>query len=367
MTPEVAVQPVEPDSKPPLTISSVGVPALALTVRLIVVECVRLPDVPVIVTVNVPVVAAPLAVSVSVLAPVVLLGLNDAVTPLGRPDAERLTLPVKPFDGVSVIVVVALVPCSTVTLPGEAERAKSAGVLGLTVRLNVLECTKVPDVPVTVTVVVPVFAAAEAVNVNVEFALPFAAGVTVDGENAAVTPLDKPDTVRFTAVLKPTRLVIVTVSELLVPCVRVSEVGAAAVEKSGVAATFTVRLRVVVCVRLPEVPVIVTVDVPVVAVLLALSVKVLAPVVLLGLNDAVTPLGKPDVLNATLPVKPFDGAIVIVSVTVVPRVTLVAVGEADNAKSGVAAVPHTSVIGVAVAALPSAASPYMFSRVRSTL
>ncbi len=38
----------------------------------------------------------------------------------------------------------------------------------------------------------------------------------------------------------------------------------------------------------------VTVDVPVIAVLLAASVSVLLPVVLVGLNVAVTPLGTPE-------------------------------------------------------------------------
>jgi len=79
------------------------------------------PDVPVIVTVAVPVVAVPLAVSVSVLVPVVLVGLKDAVTPAGNPDADKLTLPVKPLVGLTVIVLVPLPPCATVTLVGEAE------------------------------------------------------------------------------------------------------------------------------------------------------------------------------------------------------------------------------------------------------
>src|SRR5207245_4531026 len=65
------------------------------TVRLIEVALVKLPEVPVMVTVTVPVVAVLLAVSVNVLVLVVLLGLNDAVTPLGSPDADKLTVPLK--------------------------------------------------------------------------------------------------------------------------------------------------------------------------------------------------------------------------------------------------------------------------------
>src|SRR5882762_1266834 len=66
------------------------------TARVIVVVFVRVPDVPVMVTVTVPVVAAVPAVSVNVLVVVAGLGLNDAVTPLGRPEADKLTLPLKP-------------------------------------------------------------------------------------------------------------------------------------------------------------------------------------------------------------------------------------------------------------------------------
>ena len=58
---------------------------------------VKLPEVPVMVTVNVPVDAVPPAVRVSMLVLAVLLGLNDAVTPVGRPEADKLTLALKPF------------------------------------------------------------------------------------------------------------------------------------------------------------------------------------------------------------------------------------------------------------------------------
>jgi hypothetical protein len=91
-------------------------------VRVIVVAFVKPPDVPVIVTETVPGVAELPTASVSVLVVVVALGLNDAVTPLGKPGADKLTLPVKPFFGLTVIVLVPLAPCLTVKLLGDAER-----------------------------------------------------------------------------------------------------------------------------------------------------------------------------------------------------------------------------------------------------
>ena len=71
----------------------------ALTVRLMFVDEVRLPEVPVMVTRAFPEVAVLLVTSVSVLFPVDGLGEKDAVTPLGSPDAAKFTLPVKPHCG----------------------------------------------------------------------------------------------------------------------------------------------------------------------------------------------------------------------------------------------------------------------------
>ena len=51
------------------------------------------------VTVLVPLVAVLLAVNVSVLVPVAGFGLNDAVTPLPSPEADKVTLPLKPLVG----------------------------------------------------------------------------------------------------------------------------------------------------------------------------------------------------------------------------------------------------------------------------
>ena len=91
--------------------------------------CVKLPEVPVMVTVTVPVVAVLLAVSVKVLVLVALLGLKDALTPLGRPEADRLTLPLKPFCGVMLRVLVPLAPCVMVKLVGDVDNTKLGVVM----------------------------------------------------------------------------------------------------------------------------------------------------------------------------------------------------------------------------------------------
>ena len=59
---------------------------------------------------DIPVVAVLLAVTVKVLVAVVGFVLNDAVTPFGRPDAAKVTLPVKPFWRATVIVLEPLDP-----------------------------------------------------------------------------------------------------------------------------------------------------------------------------------------------------------------------------------------------------------------
>jgi hypothetical protein len=64
----------------------------------------------VIVIVDVPVAAVALAVSVNELVVVAEAGLKEAVTPLGRPDADKLTLPPKPFWGATVMVLKPLDP-----------------------------------------------------------------------------------------------------------------------------------------------------------------------------------------------------------------------------------------------------------------
>ena len=186
---------------------------------------------------------------------------------------------------------------------------------------------KLPDVPVTVTVTVPVVAVLLAVSVSVLLLAVPLLGVLV-GLNEAVTPLGRPEADKLTLLLKPFCGLTVMLLVLVVPCDIVMLLGDAEREKFGGA--FTVRETVVLLVKLPDVPVTVTVTVPVVAVLLAVSVKVLVLAVLVGLNEAVTPLGRPEADKLTLLLKPFSGVTVIVLAPVAPWTTLRLLGEAAS-------------------------------------
>jgi hypothetical protein len=95
-------------------------------VRPIVVALFSVPEAPVTVTVVVPLTAVLAAASVRVLEPLVLEGLKDAVTPFGRPVADRLTLALKPFAGVTVIVLTALLPAETESVAADEESVKLA-------------------------------------------------------------------------------------------------------------------------------------------------------------------------------------------------------------------------------------------------
>ena len=108
--------------------------AAEFTVSVTVVVCDKVPLVPVMVTVAVPVAALVLAVKVRTLVEVVGLVPKLAVTPEGKPEADRLTLPVNPPDGVTEIVVFPVFPWTTVTLEGEAESEKLGLVTEFTVR-----------------------------------------------------------------------------------------------------------------------------------------------------------------------------------------------------------------------------------------
>ena len=82
--------------------------AVELTVRASVVVAVRPSEAPVIFIVDDPSAAVELTVNVSVLLLKAGFGLNAAVTPLGKPDAESVT---RFFSGAMMIVLAPSSPC----------------------------------------------------------------------------------------------------------------------------------------------------------------------------------------------------------------------------------------------------------------
>jgi hypothetical protein len=299
-----------------------------------VVDAVKVPDVPVMVTVAVPTVAVALAVKVSALVAVVGLVPYATVTPLGRPVAARVTLPVNPPASVTVMVSVAVLPSVTAKVEAEGASLKLGTTAVTTVSAIVVVAVSVPEVPVIVTVELPAVAVLLAARVSTLVAV---VGLVA---NAAVTPLGNPDAVRVTLPVNPPTSVTVIVSVALLLCVT-DKVDAerASVKLAGVLAT-TVSAMVAVSIMEPEVPVMVTVDVPTVAVLLAVSVSTLVPVAGLVPNAAVTPVGNPDAARVTLPEKGLTSFIVRVSVALLPWVTESEEADGVSVKLPVVALPQ---------------------------
>jgi len=214
-----------------------------------------------------------------------------------------VTGPVNPLRRFTLRVAVPLPPRATDKVGGVSDREKSGVGGAATVRFKVVACDSPEDEPVIVTATgPPIAAAAEAVKVRVVL-FPLV-GV---GLNTAVTPAGKPLALNATLPANPPTGVTVIVLVAVPPCRTETLAGLAESEKSGWLITVTMSVRVVLCVRVPLTPVTVIVNAPLVAVADAVNVKVLVPVVEAGLNTAVTPVGKPLALSATLPVNPPVG------------------------------------------------------------
>jgi hypothetical protein len=282
------------------------------------------PPVPVTVTVAGPIVAVLDAFRVSaLLVPVAEAGLKLAVTPFGNPPALNSTLPVKPPVRV---IVIALVPPSPRLIARLAGLAESVNPGGGTVRLIVVVRVRLPLTPVTVTVAEPKVAVLEAVRVNV-----LLVPVVEVWLKLAVTPPGNPLALKATLLVKLARWIVIVLAPF-VPRFTVRLPGLAESVKSGVVGAVTVRTNVVERVSPPPAPLMVTLFVPVAAVLDAARVNALPPpVVEGGLNVAVTPLGNPVALKATLSVKPPVRVMVIALFAVKPRVKLTFVGVAESA------------------------------------
>jgi hypothetical protein len=152
------------------------------------VVAVSFPEEPVMVRGYWPRAAVLLAVNVSTLAEGVEFGLNDAVTPLGSPETERLTLPANPYCGYALMVVELELPGANATPPGFESVKPGAKIPSATKPVAVW----VPETPVTVRVYCPKGAVGATVRVSAELDnVGFVA-------NDAVTPVGSPDTDRFT-------------------------------------------------------------------------------------------------------------------------------------------------------------------------
>jgi hypothetical protein len=64
--------------------------------------------------------------------------LRDAVTPVGRPEAVSATVPLNPFCGAMVMVLVPLDPSAMDKLGGDAERLKSGVAAAVTLSETVV-------------------------------------------------------------------------------------------------------------------------------------------------------------------------------------------------------------------------------------
>jgi len=87
----------------PVRVGAAGTPP---TMRVTVVECDKVPLVPVMVSVDVPpgVEAEVVTVSVEEFVPLTEAGVKKPLAPLGKPLTPRVTVPLKPFDPVTLTV-----------------------------------------------------------------------------------------------------------------------------------------------------------------------------------------------------------------------------------------------------------------------
>jgi hypothetical protein len=151
------------------------------------------PEVPVTVSVEVPTAAVLLAASVNALYPVVGLGAHEPVTPAGKPDTARFTVPVKPFSGFTLIFAMPLLPCPILP-PAFAFRVN---VGTTTVSVMVVVDTSDPQVPVIVNVAGPTATLLPAASASVLYP---SVGF---GLHEADTPLGSPVTPNATLPMNP--------------------------------------------------------------------------------------------------------------------------------------------------------------------
>ena len=286
--------------------------AAAVTASASVAECDKEPDVPLTVTVALPVAAdAPAVNVIDCGVPGVRVNVDGlTVTPVGSPATETPIVPENPLRAAAETEAdCPVAPACTLKLVGLRVREKSGkgAVAAVTVSIKVAVCDSVPEVPVTVTVVVPAAAAPDADSV-MDSGVP---GCTESVAGATVTPAGSPVRATDTALLKPFDAVAETEIDCPAPpACTLKLLGLRVREKSGegAVAAVTVSVKVVVCDSIPEVPVTVTDEVPAAAAPDADSVMDSG---VPGCTEsvagaAVTPAGSPVRARDTAPLKTFD-------------------------------------------------------------
>ncbi len=272
------------------------------------------------VTVVEPVAAVAVAEKETVIVQVGLHGLfvKATVTPVGRPEAEKVTGVIAPWTRVAVIDEIGLVPpWATVRLPGEGEERLKSKPGAETVSDSVVEWLAPPPLALIVTVLVPIvaLAVAEKVTVTVQVGLH---GLLV---NVAVTPVGRPDTENVTGVVVPlTKVAVIDEAGLVEPWTTRRPPGDGAPRLKSNLGAATVNDMLVEWLAPPPEAAILTAVVPKVAVAIAKKDTVTVQVGLQGLlvNVAVTPLGNPEAENVTTVVVPLTRVAVIEEERLVP-------------------------------------------------
>ena len=178
----------------------------------------KVPFVPVIVTVNVPAGALRLVLIVIMELPpeeVAVTGFGEKLTDVlgGFPLALSETLVLAPVL-LAVTVSDPKLPRVIVMLGTEGDRLKF-GVGAVTVTLTVVECGPAPlEIPVMVSVYVPGATDVVAVTLRVVVAVPFAAGVSEPESSEQVAFVGHPPIDRPTALLNP----LMEVTEMVESC-----------------------------------------------------------------------------------------------------------------------------------------------------
>jgi hypothetical protein len=220
---------------------------------------------------------------------------------------------------------------------GDKESVKSGAGGGADdeiVTATVAACVRDPETPESVTVALPATAADDAASI-IDCAVP---GVRVRVAGVAVTPEGSPARVTVTGLEKPlTALAVTLTGHPAAPGTSVSELGDTVSVKSGGGVTEMVAATVAVWVSAPEAPDKVIVAPPAAADEAATMERFCAvPGVKLSVAGcAVTPLGNPEMVTATVPVKPFTGAAFTLIVwPVCPATSAIVAGVEDKEKSG---------------------------------